>query len=151
MIKGEWGRSVCVRWGDIWKWGWGEGGRWGCSVVCDWIPLFPSSVWAEMCVWPSVLGADREVSVWKDAVSPFCLLSSTAVRLYKNSFNVSTQPLQPAATATITWRPRYSNTFHLVIGNLKTVPGWPLFTFCSENLMYKVQKRDTYSTAPVFS
>lgn len=44
---------------------------------------FPSSVWAEMCVWPSVLGAGTEVSVWKDAVSPFCLHGGAAVRLYK--------------------------------------------------------------------
>lgn len=41
-----------------------------------------------------------EVNAWKDAVSPFCLLSSTAVRLYKNYFSVSTPLLQPAPPAT---------------------------------------------------
>lgn len=68
-IKGGLGRrrGVCV-------------GRWGCKAatecVIEFFP-FPASVWARMRVWPSVLGADTEVSVWKDAVSPFRLPSQT--------------------------------------------------------------------------
>lgn len=92
MIKREWGRSAAGK--HIGKRGWGG----GCSVVCDWILLFPSSVWAEMCVWPSVLGTDREVSVWKDSVSPFCLLGSAAVGMYKNHLSVSAQLRQSAPT-----------------------------------------------------
>lgn len=57
---------------------WGRAG--GCKAatecVIEFFP-FPASVWARMCVWPSVLGADTEVSVWKDAVSPFRLPSQT--------------------------------------------------------------------------
>lgn len=60
-----WWWCVCV---------WRVGGGAAMECVIEFFP-FPSSVWARMCVWPSVLGADTEVSVWKDAVSPFCLPS----------------------------------------------------------------------------
>lgn len=64
--------------------GWGDGGLVKAAPECviEFFP-FPSSVWAGMCVWPSVVGGDTELSVWKDAVSPFCLPDDAAVRRYE--------------------------------------------------------------------